>query len=81
MSLAIVLYPHARPKLEKDNVDGGKGCIIKLDRGFDFPGAEYLEDCLVHSATYGEYGQTRKRDTYFAFWSGIQWSPKLEGDH
>ena len=53
ISLAIVLYPHARPKLEKDNVDGGKGCIIKLDRGFDFPGAEYLEDVLIQSATYG----------------------------
>mgnify|MGYP000328335791 CR=1 FL=1 len=54
VSLAIVLYPHARPKLEKDNVDGGKGCIIKLDRGFDFPGADYLEDVLVQSATYGK---------------------------
>lgn len=55
VSIAIVLYPHARPKLEKDNVDGGKGCIIKLDRGFDFPGAEYLEDTLIAAATYGGY--------------------------
>lgn len=52
--MTIVLYPHARPNFEKDNVDGGNGCIIKLDRGFDFPGAEYLEDVLIQAATYGE---------------------------
>ena len=61
VSIAIVLYPHARPKLEKDNVDGGKGCIIKLDRGFDFPGAEYLEDTLIAAATYG----TRSLCTFY----------------
>ena len=43
VSLAIVLYPHARPKIEIDNVDNGTGAILRMDRGFDFPGAEYLE--------------------------------------
>ena len=41
--------------MDIDNVDNGIGCIIKMDRGFDFPGAEYLEDLLVHSASYGGY--------------------------
>ena len=53
--MAIVLYPHARPNVEIDTCDQGKGCIIKMDRGFDFPGAEYLEDLLISSATYGNY--------------------------
>lgn len=55
VSLAIVLYPHARPTIELDNVDNGRGCIVKMDRGFDFPGAEYLEDVLIQNATYGGY--------------------------
>ena len=44
VSLFMMLYTHARPRITVVRRGGGKGVVISSDRSVDYPACEYMDD-------------------------------------